>query len=75
MPWRSTPIAGPGCSSHSATGCTNVVQHAVGADGYEVRVTFDDCCVVDIIDNGRQTVRLPIEPSMPDAIEGAQAPA
>jgi serine/threonine-protein kinase RsbW len=47
-------------------GCANVVQHAVGADGYEVRVTFDDdCCVVDIIDNGRHAPQLPVNPSMP----------
>jgi serine/threonine-protein kinase RsbW len=51
-------------------GCTNVVQHAVGADGYEVRFTFDeDCCVVDIIDNGRGIVRFPIDPSMPEITE------
>jgi serine/threonine-protein kinase RsbW len=47
-------------------GCANVVQHAVGADGYEVRVSFDDdCCVVDITDNGRG-MRFPINPSMPE---------
>jgi serine/threonine-protein kinase RsbW len=48
-------------------GCANVVQHAVGADGYDVRVTFDeDRCVVDIIDDGRGAVRPPLIPSMPD---------
>lgn len=48
-------------------GCANVVQHAVGADGYEVTVTFDDdCCVVDIIDDGRHSRQLPVDPPMPD---------
>ena len=51
-------------------GCANVVQHAVGADGYEVSVSFDDdCCVVDILDNGRRAPQLPVNPSMPHAIE------
>jgi serine/threonine-protein kinase RsbW len=51
-------------------GCANAVQHATGADGYEVRAVIDDeCCVVDIVDNGRSAVRLPVSPSMPDAIE------
>jgi serine/threonine-protein kinase RsbW len=51
-------------------GCANVVQHAVGADGYEVHVAFDeDRCVVDIIDNGRHAIQLPINPSMPDLTE------
>jgi serine/threonine-protein kinase RsbW len=51
-------------------GCTNVVQHAVGADGYEVRVTFEeDRCVVDILDSGRGTVRFPFDPSMPEVTE------
>jgi len=46
------------------------VQHAVGADGYEVRAVLDEeCCVVDIVDNGRSAVRLPVSPSMPDVIE------
>lgn len=48
-------------------GCTNVVKHAVGADGYEVRVTSDDdCCVVEIIDTGRLAVRLPLDLTLPD---------
>jgi serine/threonine-protein kinase RsbW len=51
-------------------GCANVVQHAAGADGYEVHITVDDdCCVVDIIDNGRGAARLPIIPLMPDFTE------
>ena len=48
-------------------GCTNVVKHAAGANGYDVRVTFDgDCCVVEIIDTGRNTIRLPIDLTPPD---------
>jgi serine/threonine-protein kinase RsbW len=51
-------------------GCANVVQHAVGADGYEVHIGFDDaCCVVNIIDNGRHALQLPTNPSMPDLTE------
>lgn len=47
--------------------CANVVEHAEGADGYEVRVTVDDdCCIVDIIDTGRRVVRLPIDLTPPD---------
>lgn len=47
--------------------CANVVQHAEGADDYEVRVSFEeDCCIVDILDNGPGTVLLPVNPSMPD---------
>jgi serine/threonine-protein kinase RsbW len=51
-------------------GCANAVQHAVGADEYDVRVAIDEeCCVVDIVDNGRTAVRFPVNPSMPDVIE------
>jgi serine/threonine-protein kinase RsbW len=50
-------------------GCTNAVQHAAGTDMYEVRVTFDDYCVVDIVDEGRRAVRFPSNPSMPDLTE------
>lgn len=51
-------------------GCTNAVEHATGADGYEVHVTLDgDCCVVDIVDAGRDTVRLPIDLTMPGPTE------
>ena len=46
------------------------LEHATGADGYEVRAVLDEeCCVVDIADNGRSAVRLPVSPSMPDVIE------
>jgi serine/threonine-protein kinase RsbW len=49
-------------------GCTNVVEHAIGSDSYEVRVTFDlDCCVVDIIDTGHGVAPPPTKPSMPAA--------
>jgi serine/threonine-protein kinase RsbW len=48
-------------------GCSNVVQHAVGVDLYEVGITFDaGYCVVDIIDNGRRAARLPVNLLMPD---------
>jgi serine/threonine-protein kinase RsbW len=47
-------------------GCANAVQHAVGADGYQVRVSFDEnCCVVDILDTGRSVPRLLIDRPMP----------
>ena len=49
-------------------GCANVVQHAVGSDDYEIRVRFDDdCCVVDIVDDGRREATFPVRPSMPKA--------
>jgi serine/threonine-protein kinase RsbW len=47
--------------------CANVVKHAQGSDGYEVRLTFDDdCCIVDIIDTGRHQLRLPTDLTPPD---------
>lgn len=54
--------------------CTNAVRHAVGTDGYEVRVTVDDSrCVVEVIDGGRHAVRLPARPTLPGpAVEGGR---
>lgn len=47
-------------------GCANAVQHAVGSDGYEVRVSFEErCCVVDILDNGQDVLRPPLNRSTP----------
>jgi len=67
------PFCGLSCAElllALSEGCVNAVQHATGADGYEVRAVLDEeCCVVDIADNGRSAVRLPVSPSMPDVIE------
>jgi serine/threonine-protein kinase RsbW len=62
--------AGVGCRGELvlalSEACTNAVKHAVGTDGYEVRVTVDDDrCVVEVIDAGRGVVRLSDDPALP----------
>jgi hypothetical protein len=43
------------------------VEHAEGADGYEVRLAFDgDCCTVEVVDAGRGAVPLPLDLTPPD---------